>query len=914
MKDATPRTIRLSEYKVPAWLIDHADLDFQLDPEHTVVKAALSIRKNPDGEDAPLVLDGGQDAENSGELLAISIDDKPLADADYRVDADALVIPKPPPGPFVLKTERKLSPVRNKSLEGLYCSSGNFCTQCEAEGFRKITWFLDRPDVMATYKVRLEADKEKFPVLLSNGNKIESGESTGEGGRPRHYAVWEDPHKKPAYLFALVAGNLVAREDTFTTMNGRKVDLFVWVEPQNIDQTAHCMESLKKSMKWDEETFGREYDLDIFNIVAVGDFNMGAMENKSLNIFNTKYVLAHPTTATDTDFHGIEAVVGHEYFHNWSGNRVTCRDWFQLSLKEGFTVFRDHSFSADMGSAAVVRIDEVRRLRSAQFPEDAGPTAHPIRPDSYVEISNFYTATVYEKGAEVVRLYQTLLGKENFRKGCDLYFERHDGQAATCEQFYQAMEDASGQKLGIFHRWYSQAGTPRVYWSYVHDADAKTFTLTLRQEVPPTPGQPAKEPMLIPVKTALLTQSGEELPLKLVGHEPDGASKELPREVLLRLEDDEHTFVFEGVNEPVVPSLLRGFSAPVLLLPDTSRWTKEDERNGTDDESVVHDQLHRMAHDTDPFNRWEASQELMLGCLLQNTQHYLAEKDLVVDDRLVKAFEATLKSESADPALIAQAITLPSESSVGDRMDTVEPEAIYAARTHLKKTLANACVSTFKARYEALKDEGPYALTPAAVGRRSLRNACLGYLSALDATDEGGVAIAHLESASNMTDTVAALSCLADKTGADRDRAFSEFYTKFEKEPLVVDKWLALQAMSHREDTLEVVRGLMAHPAFSIENPNKVRSLVGAFAMFNPLRFHAADGSGYAFLAEQAGRLDSFNPSIAARLLSPLARWRRQSPERQEMMKGHLRQLLEREGVSKDVFEICTKALKEDTA
>ncbi len=901
MKDATPRTIRLKDYRVPAWLVDHVDLDFHLIADNTHVTAKLSVRKNPESrETVALVLDGAKDTDESGELLSISIDGEPLAKDRFFVEGETLTV-LDPPDTFVLETKRRLCPVNNRSLEGLYSSSGNFCTQCEAEGFRKITWFPDRPDVMSTYRVRMEADKERYPVLLCNGNRVEQGED-GEN----HYAVWEDPHKKPAYLFALVAGNLVAREDTFTTMSGRKVDLYVWVEPQNIDQTAHCMESLQKSMKWDEERFGREYDLDIFNIVAVGDFNMGAMENKSLNVFNTKYVLAHPTTATDTDFHGIEAVVGHEYFHNCPGNRVTCRDWFQLSLKEGFTVFRDHAFSADMGSAAVVRIDEVRRLRSAQFPEDAGPTAHPIRPDSYVEISNFYTATVYEKGAEVVRLYETLLGKEAFRKGCDLYFDRHDGQAATCEQFYQAMEDASGESLGTFHRWYSQAGTPRVYWSFVHDAEEKTLALTLRQEVPPTPGQPTKEPMVIPVLTALLNERGEEIALSVRGQ-----ANTSDTEVLLRLDQNEQTFVFEGIDGPVVPSLLRGFSAPVLLKPDTSRWTKEDENNGTDAQSVLHGQLHRMAHDGASFNRWEASQELMLGCLLANTEAALAGEDMHVDDRLIQAFEATLKLEGADDALIAQAIMLPSESSVGDRMEVVEPEAIYAARTFLRKTLATACAATFKERYAGLAFDGPYAFTPEAVGRRSLRNVCLSFLCCLDAEDEGGIAASHLAAATNMTDTVAALGCLADKSGPDRDKAFADFYDRFEKEPLVVDKWLALQAMSHRADTLDVVRGLMSHPAFSIENPNKVRSLVGAFAMFNPLHFHAKDGSGYAFLAEQAQTLDAFNPAIAARLLSPLARWRRQSPERQEMMKEHLRTLLSREGVSKDVFEICTKALKE---
>jgi aminopeptidase N len=887
MKDASPATIRLADYRPPTFAIERVGLTFDLDIDHTEVEAELIVARVP-GTSGPLVLDGGHDAEGSGQLLAISIDGEPLPTSAYTLTDATLTIHEPQER-FTLRTRRRLTPSANKSLEGLYASGSGLFTQCEAEGFRKITWYLDRPDVMSVFTVTLRADPTRFPVLLSNGNKVSEHDET-VGGKTRRIAVWHDPHKKPAYLFAVVAADLVARSDTFTTMSGRRVDLHVWVQKQDLDQTAHCMESLKKSMTWDEQRFGREYDLDVFNLVAVSDFNMGAMENKGLNIFNTKYVLARPDTATDVDFAGIEAVVGHEYFHNWSGNRVTCRDWFQLSLKEGFTVFRDQEFSSDVGSRAVRRIEEVRRLRSLQFPEDAGPTAHPVRPDAYVEISNFYTVTVYEKGAEVVRMYHTLLGEETFRKGTDLYFSRHDGEAVTTDHFLACMAEVSGRDLTQFARWYSQAGTPTVTAKGRFDADAGTFTLTLSQTVPPTPGQPEKLPMVIPVKMALLGPDGRRLPLVI-----DGVAR--GTEHVLELVEPEQTFVCSGLADKPVPSLLRGFSAPVILKTD-------------DDEAAL---LFRLAHDDDAYNRVEAGQELFLRQLLGSVEAIQAgQAPLAVPASLTDAVKTALSTalSGGDPALLALALSVPGLDVIGDRLPWADYASAHVAREHLIGQLA-AALSPLLAEVDAALsktlDGGPYRFVPDDVGRRSLRNLVVAYRARLD--DGESHVVAHLRRAGSMTDTQAALALLAHTSGPTRDEAFASFYARWKGEALMIDKWFALQAMSTRASALDDVMALVKHEAFTLENPNRARSVIVSFGLNNPLHFHDASGRGYVFLAEQVMKLDAFNPQIAARLMMPLTRWKRQNEARQGVMKRELQRILDRPGCSKDVFEIATKSL-----
>ncbi|MBM4281733.1 MAG: aminopeptidase N [Deltaproteobacteria bacterium] len=883
---AAPRTTHRRHYAPPPFLVDTVALDLTLDEGDTRVTATLTLRRNPSSptKTEPLVLDGAvSDAFGSGPLVAIAKDGVPLPADSYSLDADTLTI-HAPGDRLVLSTTRRLSPKDNASLEGLYASGSGLFTQCEAEGFRKITWFPDRPDVLSTYTVTLRAKRSRFPVLLSNGNK----QSELDDGEWR-VATWHDPWPKPCYLFAVVAADLVARSDSFTTASGKQVTLNIWVQAHDRDQTAHCMESLKKSMAWDETRFGREYDLDVFNLVAVSDFNMGAMENKGLNIFNTKYVLARPDTATDVDFDGIEAVVGHEYFHNWSGNRVTCRDWFQLSLKEGFTVYRDQEFSSDVGSRAVKRIDEVRRLRSLQFPEDAGPTAHPVRPDSYVEISNFYTVTIYEKGAEVVRLYETILGRDMFRKGTDLYFARHDGQAATCDDFLAAMAEVSGRDLTQFSRWYGQAGTPAVTSSGQYDAEQATYTLTLTQTMPPTPGQPDKLPMVIPVTTALLGKDGRRVPL-IVDGKPAGD------EVVLELDAATRTFVFGGVGDRPVPSLLRGFSAPVKLTTD-------------DNEASLR---FRLAYDDDPFNRVEAGQEL-----------YLRELELGVDGvhegrepwppspELIEALKTALASSllpGADHALLALALSLPGLDVVGDRLGWADYTAAHRVREGLVTTLARAMAPLLAEVDAALSrelDGRPYAFEPRAVGLRSLRNLIVSWRSRLDEEH----AYAHLQRASCMTDVQTALALVALSRGPRREAAFADFYARWRGEALMIDKWFTLQAQSTRAGAIDDVTGLLSHEAFSLKNPNRARALVSAFAMGNPLHFHDASGRGYAFLGEQVRALDAFNPQIAARFLTPLTRWRRQDAPRQEQMKSELRRVLERPACSRDVFEIASKAL-----
>jgi len=878
MDKTAPRTIYLEEYAPPDYLIERVDLRFELGEEHTLVHSRLRISRRPGfGSTAtkPLKLDGQQ-----LELLELRLNGEILPPARYKVDENRLTLANPPQA-FELAVTTRLRPQDNTALEGLYKSSGNFCTQCEAEGFRKITYFLDRPDVMAVYTTTLVADKSRYPVLLSNGNLTDSGE-LDDG---RHWATWHDPFKKPSYLFAVVAGRLERLEDTFVTRSGRTVALHLYVEPGNLDQCEHAMRSLQKAMAWDEETFGLEYDLDIYMIVAVGDFNMGAMENKGLNVFNTKYVLAKPETATDADYQAIEGVIGHEYFHNWTGNRVTCRDWFQLSLKEGLTVFRDQEFSADMQSRAVKRIDDVRLLRSTQFPQDAGPMAHPVRPAAYMEINNFYTVTVYNKGAEVIRMQHNLLGKEGFRRGMDLYFQRHDGQAVTTDDFVSAMEAANGVDLSQFRRWYDQAGTPQVTVSGCYDPTEQSYQLTVRQSCPPTPGQPHKEPFHIPLAMGLLDADGRDLPLQLDGETaPAGTNR------VLELREPEQTFRFVNVPSAPTPSLLRGFSAPVKLLFDYS------------DEDL----MFLLAHDSDEFNRWEAGQQLAIRTLLGWLQKDQSEWTLPA--AVSAAFGKALSDPGQDPALLEQILTLPSETWLAEQMEIVDVDGIHAVRNHLRRTLAADLRAALLTTYEAKQTPG-YSIDAAAMGQRSLKNVCLSYLLRLDAPELRELCVRQYQTADNMTDQLAALALLANSDCPERPALLADFYDRWQQEPLVMDKWFALQATSELPDTLEQVKALLAHPAFSIRNPNKVRALIGAFCHVNQVRFHDASGAGYAFLADRIATLDPLNPQVAARLAGAFTRWRRYDSARQAMMRMQLERIAAVPGLSADVYEIVAKSL-----
>jgi aminopeptidase N len=885
MRTDTPHTIYRKDYAPPSYWVDTVEMGFDLDPEATIVATRLTMRRNPASRSKSIVLYG-----ESLRLVALRMNGKALSKRAYTLGHGTLEIANPP-DEVVLEIETLTQPSLNTSLMGLYVSNGNFFTQCEAEGFRKITFFPDRPDVMATYKVMLRADKEKYPVLLGNGNLVEEGD-LGDG---RHYAVWEDPFKKPSYLFALVAGKLVCQEEKFRLNSGREVLLQVWVEDGNLDKTQHAMDSLKNSIRWDEERFGLELDLDRFMIVAVGDFNMGAMENKGLNIFNTKYVLANPRIATDADFANIESVVGHEYFHNWTGNRVTCRDWFQLSLKEGLTVFRDQEFSADMiGTAsgrAVKRIEDVRVLRQAQFPEDAGPMAHPVRPDSYVEINNFYTVTIYEKGSEVVRMYQTLLGREGFRKGMDLYFARHDGQAVECDDFRRAMADANDRNLDQFELWYSQAGTPRLKVDTRYEEMTNTYTVTLTQSCPPTPGQPKKLPFHIPVAIGLLDSSGRDIPLKL----QEGGTDEAPTTMVLELTRPTQTFHFTDVLEKPVPSLLRDFSAPVVLDYDY-----------TDAEFAF-----LMANDSDAFNRWEAGQRLAMRrmlTLIEAVQQGATLDSGMLDTALSDAFRITLTDTTLDAAFRELALTLPSESVVAEHMDIVDPQAIHQARRFLRKSLALAMRDEWLAAYEANLTLGEYSPDAESSGKRALKNLALSYLVELDDSDAQRLAQAQYDACNNMTDRMAALTALVNSSAPARDDALDRFYTEFEKEALVIDKWFSLQAMSYKTD-VQAVRDLMKHKAFSLKNPNRARSLIFSFCNGNPSQFHAPDGSGYAFWAEQVIALNTINPQVAARLARTLDRWRKYDPALQRKMRTALEDVAAAKSLSKDVLEVVTKSL-----
>lgn len=892
MRTDTAATIHRLDYAQPGYWVDSIDLGFDLDPSATRVAARSTLRRNPDSPQRELVLLGEE-----LELVALRMNGKALTRRQYTLDAGRLVIPHAP-DEVTLEIETLILPDRNTSLMGLYVSNGNFFTQCEAEGFRKITFFPDRPDVMAKYRVMLRADKAQYPVLLSNGNLIEQGD-LGDG---RHYALWEDPFKKPSYLFALVAGQLVCEEQTLRLQSGRDALLQVWVEEGNLDKTSHAMESLVRSIRWDEERFGLELDLDRFMIVAVGDFNMGAMENKGLNIFNTKYVLANPRIATDVDYANIESVVAHEYFHNWTGNRVTCRDWFQLSLKEGLTVFRDQEFSADMmgseSGRAVKRIEDVRVLRSAQFPEDGGPMAHPVRPDSYVEINNFYTLTIYEKGSEVVRMYQTLLGRDGFRKGMDLYFARHDGQAVTCDDFRAAMADANDRDLAQFEHWYSQAGTPRVSVRADYDAATASYTLELEQFCPPTPGQAHKLPMHIPVAVGLLDADGSDLPLQLAS---DSVRDEVevhaaPTTLVLELTEPKQRFTFTGIQRPPVPSLLRNFSAPVVLDHDYS-----------DDELAF-----LLAHDSDPFNRWEAGQRLVTRRLLALVDAGIAADlgftQTAQDQLIADALRKLLRDEALDPAFRNLVLTLPSEGMLAEQVNVVDPQAIYRARRALRRQLARALQPDLLDAYRANQLTGAYRPDPAHAGRRALRNTALAYLAETGDDLARQLMQDQLAQATNMTDRIGALAAMVNNEVPGMDEALQQFHADFEDEPLVVDKWFSLQA-SAPATTVAQVRELMAHPAFTLKNPNRARSLLFAFCNSNPAQFHAPDGSGHAFWAEHVIALDAINPQVAARLARTLDRWRKYTPLLQASMRTALEQVAGTRPLSNDVAEVIGKAL-----
>ncbi len=877
MREGTPKPILLKEYSPPPFLVDQIEMVIDLDPVSTLVRSRLEMRRNSTAkENADLVLDG----ENL-ELKALHLDGTPLTGDRFQLDDDKLTIFDVPEA-FVLELEVAICPRDNTRLEGLYVSKDMLCTQCEAEGFRRITFFPDRPDVMARFRVRLNADQRRYPVLLSNGNLMERGNLENN----RHYAVWEDPFPKPCYLFALVAGNLEKRTDTFVTSSNREVLLEVYVEAHDLDKCEYALKSLKKAMLWDERAYGREYDLDRYMIVAVGHFNMGAMENKGLNIFNTQFVLAKPETATDDDFEHVLAVIGHEYFHNWTGNRITLRDWFQLSLKEGLTVFREQQFSADEGSPGVRRIEDVKLLRSRQFPEDEGPLSHPVRPDSYIEINNFYTMTVYEKGAEVVRMLHTLLGREGFRLGMDLYFDRHDGQAVTCEDFIKAMEDANGVNLSQFMRWYTQSGTPRVKITTRYDSQSELFILTCHQFTPPTPGQPRKAPLLIPLTIALLDRDGRQIPLKLEGEtEPRGCER------VLKLTGETHEFRFVEISHKPVLSALRGFSAPVKLeihRPD-EEW------------------LFLWRHDTDPFNRWDAGQVLATRILLRQ----LTDRDPDPDPRLIEGFRTLLAQPLTDLSYTALLLTLPEEDALAETMEVIDVDGIHKVREGTRKTLAAELQPRFLSCYRLHHHPDEADDTSAqAIGHRRLKNVCLDYLAALGQEDIQQLALNQFNQAINMTDQLAALRAIVHHGYPARSQCLEHFYQQWRKEPLVLDKWFAIQATDPSPGALARISQLLSHPDFELTNPNRVRSVLGAFSRQNPVHFHNRDGSGYRLLADHLLQLDHINPQIAARLAQPLTNWRRYDSRRQALMRQQLQRIRQAPELSRDLFEIVDKALQ----
>ncbi len=870
MSDVQRGRVHRKDYAPPTRLIDAVELRFQLDPRETIVTAKMRIVPNPRVQAplGPLFLHGDE-----LELRSVRVDGQPLADSELEADASGLRIPQAP-DELELETEVVVRPADNTKLMGLYTSNDAFCTQCEAEGFRRITYFLDRPDVMARYSTRIEADKSQYPVLLSNGNRIGSGELPNG----RHWVQWEDPFRKPSYLFALVAGDLVCHRGSFQTASGREVALEIWVEPENADKCAHALTSLQAAMKWDEETYGLEYDLDVYMVVAVNDFNMGAMENKGLNIFNSKYVLAKPVTATDDDYEGIESVVAHEYFHNWTGNRVTCRDWFQLTLKEGLTVFRDQEFSADMISPAVQRIKDVTRLRTAQFAEDAGPLAHPIRPESYIEMNNFYTATVYEKGAEVVRLYQTLFGKEGFRKGLRHYLQTHDGAAVTCDDFRAAMADANDADLTQLERWYSQPGTPVVRASGLWDEANGTYALTLEQSLREVPDHPPPRALPIPVRVGLLDASGEELP---------GSER------TLLLTEARQTFTFDGIESRPVASIGRGFSAPVRFEVERSQ----------------EELAFLLANDTDPFNRWEAGQELSKQVILGLVADVRADRPLEVDAKLVDAFRKVLLDPGLDGSMKSLTLALPSEELLSQELTSVDPEAVHGARQRVVRELASALRPEWERAYRA-NAKGTDAIDKAEINRRRIKNRALRYLVSLEEPDTISLAAEQFRSATGMTDYEAAFAVLVDLVSKETEEAIAAFYARWRGEPLVLDKWFRMQAMSRAPNAFDRVVALAEHPDFTLTNPNRARSLLYAFAAGNPTGFHRADGAAYRFVADRVLELDGINPQVASRLVSTFNQWKRYEPSRSGKMRVELERIASHSGISKDVGEIVERALE----
>ncbi|HEY8571635.1 aminopeptidase N [Phenylobacterium sp.] len=875
MRTETPQAIRLADYRPPAYLVDEVQLTFDLQPNTTRVRAKLAVRRN--GEHAEPLRFNGERLKP----VTVAIDGRALDEAERSIDGEYLTIPNPPAA-FTLETEVEIDPENNKALEGLYMSGGRFCTQCEAEGFRKITFWPDRPDVLSRFTVRIEADKA-FRHLLSNGNLMEQGELPGG----RHYAIWNDPFLKPCYLFALVAGELDVLEDKLVTMSGRTVDLRIYVDPGMAPRAAYAMDALKRSMKWDEEAFGREYDLDLFMIVAVRDFNFGAMENKGLNIFNSSLLLADEKTATDMDYERIESVVAHEYFHNWTGDRITCRDWFQLCLKEGLTVFRDQSFSADMRGHAVQRIKDVKALRARQFAEDQGPLAHPVRPSSYMKIDNFYTATIYEKGAEVIRMLKTLIGDEAFRAGMDLYFDRWDGHATTVEAFIECFAEASGRDLSQFFAWYEQAGTPRLTLTHRYDEDAQTLTVDLKQATPPTPGQPTKRPLPIPVRLGLLDHEGRTLAFERDGQAVD--------ETVIVLDSETASVTLTGVERPPVISALRRFSAPVVLTTD----------------SRPADRYVQLAADPDLFNRWEAGQELARELILGRAA---GRPNEVGEERYADAVGRALSDQASDPAFKALLLALPSEQDLALAVQPADPAAIHEAREALRMRLALHLNGELRRLHTGLQDLGEFSPDAAGAGRRALRNAALDLLAANPRSDTVEIAEGHYRASVNMTDQIGGLSALMLIGGKPFEDALADFYARWKSEPLVIDKWFAVQARDPDEGALGRVMGLTAHPAFDAKNPNRLRALVSTFANFNPVRFHDPSGAGYRFLADQILAVDGYNPMTAARLVDPLGGWRRYTPELGQLMKAELARIAETKGLSKNVYELATRALVEDDA
>ncbi len=890
--DRQPRTIYLKDYQPAAFIIERTDLDIKLHPTETRIACRLKIRRNPLHPDrqAPLVLDG----ENI-DLLELAVDGLTIEKQHFDIRDNRLTIAhmptlsdgavkRPLPDSFTVITLSTCNPEDNKALSGLYRSSNIFCTQCEPEGFRRITWFIDRPDVMSIYRVRLEADKTETPVLLSNGNLVDSGDLP-DG---RHFALWEDPFKKPSYLFAMVGGDLAVVKDTFTTMSGRTVDLHIYVEPGKEDRCAWAMDSLKRAMKWDEERFGREYDLDLFMIVAVSDFNMGAMENKGLNIFNDKLILARPDTATDADYANIESVIAHEYFHNWTGNRITCRDWFQLCLKEGLTVFRDEEFSMDERDRTRQRIADVQALRSHQFPEDAGPLAHPVRPDHFIEINNFYTATVYNKGAELIRMIHTMLGEELFRQGMDLYFERHDGEACTVEQFIRCFADVSGKDFSQFMLWYEQAGTPRLACSLEHDKKNATATLKTTQLLSPSPGQKHKKPYHIPLKMGLLDEKGKDLPLVL-------ANGQQITDGLLHVTKLEQSFTFSNIKKRPVPSLLRHFSAPVRL-----------------DMPYEEDELLFLArHDTDRFNRWQAMQFLMQRLLVANVKALQENKPQRKGQKLGEALLEALQEKNLDPLFTPALLVMPDVNNIARELgENIDHQNIFKVRSALRKALGEQLRDTLSHIYETTDVSGPYRPDAKSAARRGLRHACLGLLAATGEKQDIERLYQHYQKADNMTEAATALDHLAHTSAPQRQQAFDDFYDKWQKDHVVIDKWFAFQAMSPLDDTLERIEELMKNPLFSIQNPNKVRALIGAFAMANPVQFNRPDGKGYEFMARNILEIDSFNPQIASRLAGAFKSWKILEPQRRSRARDVLDELAAHKGLSRDVFEIINKVIQ----